>query len=165
MPIAPQIIYTVVDDSGDRGTTTINLPSGFTLSQFGEFGAAMAELIDAMLGGRVESADFCINVDISGLTSNVALSTSDVEELGSFVFGSALGTAVRMNIPCIDELTVASGSDDLDIAHVDVAAFIAGIENGILTTDGQISPCDVGESDIVALDFARERFRASGKRR
>lgn len=165
MPIAPQIIYTVIDASGERGTTSVNLPTGFTLTGFSEFGVALAELLDAMLGGRVESAEICFGVDISTLTSNVALSTSDVEEIGNFVFQTNIGSAVRVNIPCIDETVVASGSDDIDLANVNVAAFIAGVENGIPTIGGTVSPCDVDEEDLTSLWFARERFRASGKRR
>ena len=164
MPIAPQIIYTVIDADGDRATTTVNLPGGFTLAHFNEFGSSMATLLDALLGGRVEGADFCVNVDVSGLTSNVALSTSDVEEIGNFVFTTAIGTGVRINVPGIDELTVAAGSDDLDQSDPAIAAFIAGIENGINTVGGLIEPCDVGEEDITSVVFAREKFRASGKR-
>jgi len=162
---APQVIYTVIDDSGDRATTTVNLPTGFSLSQFGEFGSAMATLVDAMLGGKVESAEICFPVDVSGLTSNTALSTSDVEEIGAFQFRTVDNFPVRVNVPCIDELLVASGSDDLNQGDADIAAFIAAMENGIVTTGGTISPTDVGEDDIVNTDFARERTRATGTRR
>lgn len=162
---APQIIYTVIDDSGERGTTAINLPTGFTLSQFSQFGVAMATFLDAVLGGRVESAEMCFGVNISFLTSNVALSTSDVKEIGAFLFRTTDAFPVHVNIPCLDELLVASGSDDIDIANVDVAAFITAMENGIVTTGGTISPCDVEEVTVFGLDYARERFRASGTRR
>lgn len=162
---AVQLVYTAIDDSGERGTTGINLPTGFSLSQFGEFGSAMATLLDAVLAGKVESAELCFGVDVSGLTSNTALSTSDVEELGAFQFRTIDNFPVRMNLPGIDELLVASGSDDIDQADADIAAFISAIESGIATTGGTISPCDVAEGDIVSTDYARERFRASGKRR
>lgn len=162
---APQLIYTVIDDDGDRGTTSINLPSGFVLSQFTEFGAAMATLIDAVLAGKVDSAEISFPVDISSLTSNTALSTSDVEEYGAFSFETANGYPVQINVPGLDELTVGSGSDDIDTANADIAAFIAAIENGIVTVGGTVSPCDVAEDDITLTVNARERFRASGKRR
>ncbi len=162
---APQIIYTVNDDGDGDGTTTVNLPTGFTLAQFSEFGAAMATLIDAILGGRVESAEICYGVDLSGLTSNVALSSSDVEEIGSFSFLTTGGFPVKVNVPCIDELTVAPNSDDLDQADPAIAAYIAAMENGISTTGGTMSPTDVAEDDINTTVYARERFRASGTRR
>jgi hypothetical protein len=162
---ASQLIYTAIDDSGERGTTAINLPTGFSLSQFGEFATAMATLLDAMLGGRVESAEICFGVDISGLTSNTVQSFSDVEEIGAFQFRTLGGFPVGVNVPCIDELMVASGSDDLDQTDADIIAFITAIESGIVTAGGNISPTDVAEDDITTTVSARERFRASGTRR
>lgn len=165
MPLAAQIIYTATDDSGERGTTAINVPNGFSLTQYGEFGSAMATLLDALLGGRIESAEICFGFDISTLTSNIAVANSDVEEIGSFVFETGIGTTVRVNVPGIDESVVAPGSDDIDQADVAVAAFLSVMEDGIATGGGTISPCDKGEEDIINTVFARERFRGSGSRR
>lgn len=162
---ASQIIYTAIDDSGERGTTAINLPTGFSLAQFGEFAESMATLVDAILGGKVESAEICFGVDISALTSNTALSTSDVEEIGAFQFLTLGNFPVAVNVPCIDELLVASGSDDIDQSDADIIAFISAMESGISTAGGTISPTDVAEDDIVTTVSARERFRASGTRR
>jgi len=162
---APQIVYSVVDDSGEIGTTSINIPTGFSLSQIGEFGSGLATLLDKILGGKVLTAKLVFSVDISSLTSNVALSTSDVEEIGAFQFETVAGFPVTVNIPAINELVVLSGSDELDQADADVAAFIAAMENGLAVTGGTIAPCDVAESDVVTTVYARERFRASGKRR
>lgn len=161
---APQVIYTVIDDDGDRSTTTINIPTGFSLAQIGEFGAAMATLVDAILHGRVESAGVSFSVDISALINNITGSTSDVEEIGAFKFTTADGYPVSVNLAGLDEGFVAVGTDDLDQALPAVAAFITAMENGISVVGGTISPCDVGESDIITTNSARERFRASGKR-
>lgn len=160
----PQVIYTVLDDDGDRATTTINIPTGFSLSQIGEFGAAMATLVDAILHGKVESAEVSFSVDISALINNITGGTSDVEEIAAFKFTAANGFPVNVNLPGMDEGFVAPGTDDLDQSLPAVAAFITAMETGIAVTGGTISPCDVGESDIVATNSARERFRASGKR-
>lgn len=164
MSSAVQIIYTVQDDDGDTSTTTIHTPTGFTLAQWGEFGSAMATLLDAILAGKIINADICFGVDISGLTSNTALSTSDREEIGAFQFRTLQGYKVNVNIPGLDELVVASGSDDLDQADPDVAAFITAMESGVAVTGGTVSPCDIAEDDIVSTVFARERFRSSGSR-
>lgn len=161
----PQLIYTVIDDSGERGTYSMNLQIGFSLSQFGEFAASMATLTDALLSGKIESAEICFGVDISGLTSNTALSSSDVEEYAAFKFATVDNLPVNVNIPGIDELIVASGSDDIDLSNADVAAFVSAMENGLATTDGTIQATDVGEKDVDVLVHARERMRASGKRR
>lgn len=159
-----QIIYTVVDDSGDEATTTINTPQGFSLAQWGEFAVSMATLLDAFLAGRVNSADLCLGVDISGLTSNSTLSTGDREEIGAFQFGTLQGFRVNVNIPGIDELVVADGTDDLDQTNADVSAFISAMETGIVTTGGTLTFCDVAEDDITSTIYARERFRSSGSR-
>lgn len=163
--VAVQIIYSVIDDSNDTAQTSLNFPLDWTIAQFGEFGVAMATLLDALLSGKVEKAELCVGIDISSLTSNTALSTSDIEEIGAFQFRTVSGFPVKMNLPCIDELLVLSGSDDLDQADADIVAFISAMESGIVTAGGTITPCDVGEDDIVSTDFARERFRASGQRR
>jgi len=161
---APQIIYTVIDDNGERGTTSINVPTGFSIAQLGEFGAAMATLLDAILSGKVEGADFCVGVDVSALLSNLAGLNGDVEEIGAFQFETVGGFPVSVNVPGILEAVVASGSDDLDQADLDVAAFITAMETGIVVTGGTISPTDVAEDSINTTIYARERFRASGKR-
>jgi hypothetical protein len=161
---APQIIYTVIDDSGERGTTSINLPTGFSIAQIGEFGAAMATLLDAILSGKVESAEFCVSVDVSALINNLAGLNGDVEEIGAFQFETVGGFPVYCNIPGILETVVAAGSDDIDQSDVDVAAFITAMETGIVVTGDTVSPTDVGEDSINNTVYARERFRASGKR-
>jgi len=159
------IIYTVVDESGDEGTTEVNVPDSFSLAQFTEFGAAMATLLDAILAGRVTGADLCFNADISGLTNNAPAEFSDVEQVGEFVFVTADQTKVICNIPALDENTVTIvGSDDIDQSQADVAAFITAMITGIAVTGGTIAPSDIGESDITTLRTARERHRSSGKR-
>lgn len=163
MALAAQIVYTVIDDSGDRGTTSVSVPNSFSLSQFGEFASSMATLVDALLSGKLESAEICFGVDISGLSANLETLNSDVEAIGAFQFRTSEGLPVTLNVPALQETLVTAGSDDIDQADLDVAALIAAMEDGLATSGGTISPCDVGEVDIVNTDYARERFRASGK--
>ena len=160
----PQVIYTVIDDDGDRATTSINIPTGFSLSQIVEFGAGMATLIDAVLDGRVESCEVAFSVDVADLTNNIVGTSSDVEEIGAFKFTTANGFPVNMNLPGLDEGFVGVGTDDLDVALPAVAALITAMETGIATSGGTIAPCDVGEDTIALTNSARERFRASGSR-
>lgn len=164
MAVALEVIYEVEDRDGDRSTTSVKVPNGFSISQFTEFGAAMATLIDAMLEGRVSGADLALSVDLSGLTFNTLDLASDVEDIGAFQFRTSENRPVRVNIPGINEINVLDYSDDLDQAAPSVSAFIAMMESGLAVTLGTISPCDVAEDDIIAVEYARERFRASGKR-
>lgn len=165
MAVPFQVVYTTEDASGDKATTAIDVPITFSLAQYGEFGVAMALLIDAFIGGVVTSAALTINIDLSALTSNATLSTADVEEVGAFLFTTAEGRPVDVNVPCIIETLEAAGSDNLDQADVDVAAFIAAMEDGIATTGGTIAPTDRGEDDLVTTTYARSELRNSGKRR
>lgn len=160
MPVAPQIVYTVQDDAGQQGTTAINVPNAFSLAQFQEFGSDMATLLDAILGGKVIDASICFAVDISALSSNTELSTSDIQELGKFTFDTVLGRTVICNVPTLDELLVAAGSHDIDTADLDIAAFVSMFEDGLAVTGGSIFPCDAQEDDIGFLRSARERFRS-----
>lgn len=164
MAIALSVIYTVIDDSGDRGTTEIRVPSGFSLAQYGEFGAAMATLVDAMLSGKVEGADLCIAVDITGLVGNVVNPGADTKELAAFQFLTTEQRPVYLNVPTLDEVKVEFNSDNLNLGDGAVSALMAAMEDGISVTGGTISPCDVAEDDIVTTVYARERFRASGTR-
>jgi len=164
MALAAQIVYTVQDDSGERGTTSINVPITFNLSDYGEFASGMGTLLDALLSGRLVDAEICFGVDLSGLINNLLGGSSDVEEIGAFQFRTADNLPVSVNIPGIDEGFQAAGSDDLDQSAPGVAAFITAMETGIVVTGGTIIPCDVGEVDIINVEYARERFRASGSK-
>lgn len=165
MAIAFDITYTVSDNDGDQATTTVKVPTTFTLSDYGEFGAAMAELIDDIIEGRVDAADLCLSADLAGLVGNVAVGGSDVEEIAAFQFLTSDNRAVNVNIPAMSEAIVGAGSDDLNQADPLVAPFITAMESGISVTGGTITPCDIGEDDIVSTKYAREKFRASGSRR
>lgn len=164
MAVAAEIIYTVSDDSAEDGTTAIKIPGGFTLVQYGEFAAAMATLVDKILSGIVMAAALVISVDLSGLSFNLLDDSSDVEEIGAFQFSTTEGRPVRMNLPGIFDNSVLSQSDDLDQSNPAIAAIIAAMESGIAVTGGTIAPCDVGEDSISILEYARERFRPSGRR-
>lgn len=165
MAIPFQVVYTTEDASGDKATTSIDVPISFSLAQYGEFASDMAALIDAFIGGVIVSAGLTVNIDLSGLTSNATLSTADVEEVGAFLFTTGEGRPVDVNVPCIIETLEAAGSDNLDQADADIAAFISAIEDGIATAGGTIAPCDRGEGDLTTTVYARSELRNSGKRR
>jgi len=159
------LTYTYEDDSGNTATHDIHVPTAFSIAQFTEFGRAMADFLDNIVGGLIKSVDLTITADISGLLLNFVDPLSDVEEVGSFQFATADNRAVLVNLPAIDENTVLAGSDDLNQIDGGIAAFITAMETGIAVTGGTISPCDVNEDSIVDTVYARESFRSSGKRR
>lgn len=159
MAVAFEIIATISDESGDPATTTIKVPSGFSLAQYGEFATQMGTILDAMLAGRLEAFDLALTADLSALTGNVAGAASDVEELGRFSFRTGDNRAVKLNVPALNESLVAVGTDDLDLVDPAIAAVESMMVDGLAVTGGTISPCDVGEDDIISLEYAREGFR------
>lgn len=164
MAVAASVIYTVIDESGDTATHEVQVPNGFSIAQYTEFASDMATLIDAILSGKLLSADFCVAADISALTGNTVGAASDVEEVGAFLFRTDENRPVLVNGPGINETMVLVGSDEIDQTDTDIAAFLTAMEDGLSTAGGTIAPTDVGEDDIISTEYARERFRATGRR-
>lgn len=162
--MAHEVITTYRDDAGKTATASYFVAEGLTLSQILEGIRLGAQIIDAVTSAVLTVVTFIQNLDLSGLASNLALSNSDVEELAAFAFtpnGRPTGSSV-INVPGLLEGLTISGSDDLDQADPDVAAFISAMEDGIATTGGTIQPCDVDENDLVSASYARLEHANSG---
>lgn len=161
MAVAFEVVYELTDESGGKAETAIKLPTSFTLTQFTEFGRAMALLVNNIVEGIVSGAGLRVAVDISGLTGNILDASADVEDVGAFQYATADNRPVRLNVPGISETMVIAGSDDLDTAHVNIAALNTAMISGIAVTAATIQPTDIAEEDIETLVFARERFRST----
>lgn len=164
MAIAAAVTYEFTDDSGETATTTVHIPNTFSIAQYTEFARAMADLMDNIVSGVVSRAELTFTLDVSALTGNNAQANSDVQEIGAFLFRTAEGREVSINIPGINESTVAANSDDLDLLDTNIAAFTTAILNGIAVAGGTPGPTDANEADITTIVYAREQFRASGAR-
>lgn len=163
MALPLYLTYSVQDESGDVATTSVKIPSGFSLAQYTEFGAAFATLVNNVILGKITGAELVLDVDIAALALNLLGGASDVEEIGAFRFDTAEGRRVVVNIPGLDEDTVTPGTDNLNQSNAGILAFIQAMTSaGITTTGGTIYPCDIGEDDIVTTVSATERARASG---
>lgn len=161
-----EIVWEVSDESGDDASWSLNVPdTGFAQSDYNEFGAAYAELADAIIGGVISGGTLQLTADTSGITGNVTDASADVQDKGKFEFVTAQGRRVKMQLPCISENLVAAGTDDLDQTNPAVAALIAAMENGISVTGGTISPCNVAEEDITNTLFSRRGATARQRRR
>jgi hypothetical protein len=159
MPI--EIVYEIRDRRNKKATTSVRIVDA-TEAQTDAFANAWADAIDNLIGGVIRAASALIGVDISGLSSNVASSTSDVEEIAEFDFRTAAGNKVLVTIPAILETLVDNDTGELNQAAPAVAAFIAMMEDGITAGGTLVQPCDVGNEDIVSTRYARERSRNSG---
>lgn len=165
MPVSNRIDYVLRDASGGRAKTGFWVEPGLTLAQYQQGGQALAQEINAITNGVVESASMTIPVDVSGLTQNIAGANSDVEEVARFGATTADGRPVQVNVPGLIPTAIAAGSDDLNQANSAVAAMISMLEDGIVVTGGTIRPSDVGEQDITQVLTARYAVRPSGTRR
>jgi len=163
MALAPKIIVSIRDNKGKVSTTEIKIPTGITLSNMIEFAQGIVQLIDAITTGVIVGVSIGISVDTSGLGLTAAAgSTADVEEKGRFQFQTTGGFFTTVNIPCFSDVDVLPGSDAIDQAEVNVAAFIAAMTGGLTLVDTSVvQPSDSREDDITTLVSALERFRAS----
>lgn len=159
-----EVVGTYRDQANKEGTNTMYVSPGLTINQMTEGIQALAQLIDTVLNAVIRGFDFTLSIDLSGLTGNVAAGTSDVQEVGEFIFATAANRPVILNLPCINDASSPAGSDDIDQTDPDMAAIISMMEDGLVTAGGTIIPTDVDEQDIVALVTARERMRNSGGR-
>lgn len=162
MPLAPKIRFTVKDNDGDTGNTEVHVQSGDTIAQYQTFAVAYAAAMDDIALGAIQPlATMSIPVDISALTGNTLDPASDVEQIAAFQFATADGEPVDVNIPGLLIADVVGGSDSLNLADTQIAAFITLMEDG----DGTVAPCAINEDDIVATFYGRMETRPSGKKR
>jgi len=165
MAIPYGIKVQIRDASGDIATTEFYVTNTHTLVQYNLAAEPLVETLDGVIGGVIEDAVLNIPVSMAALTNNTIGGASDVGDLGQFAFRTAENRPVKVNVPGIIETLVASGSDDIDQAQTDVAAFIAAMEDGILVTGAiLVAPSNVGEGDITTVSYARERFKNRGAR-
>jgi len=162
MPIAPKIRYKIFDNDRDDANTEVHVQPGATVAQYATFAGDYAQALDPVIAGVIQTiATMSVPVDISTLTGNTLDSSSDVEEVASFQFLDENGEPADVNVGGLLSSDLVAGSDALNTADTQIAAFLALIEDG----DGTISPCTVAESDIIATLYARRETRPSGKKR
>jgi len=160
--IAPNINLKITDNDGDPANTGIHVPSGLTIAQYAAFANAYANAVDDIVLGRVDpKGTMTIPVDISALTGNTLDPTSDVEQIAAFQFLDTNGEPVDINVPGLLLADVVAGTDGLNTADTEIAAFVTLIEDG----NGVVAPTSVAEADITTLIYARKETRASGKKR
>lgn len=161
MPLAVSVRFDFVDSKNKTSFTKVRVPNGFALTDYQAFAVAMAQLMTNISVCRITRASVCIGLDLSGATLRaVATGTSDIAQKAFFQFRSVVpGFFNRVKIPTLNETKVPVGSDAIDQADVDVAAFTAAMTSGLTVTGGTIQPTDDREQDLTAVAFARELFR------
>jgi len=161
MALAVSIRFDFVDAKGKTSFTKVRVPNGFSIVAYGEFAAAMAQLITDLTQSRLTSASFSVAVDLSSATIKATAGVlSDIAQKAMFGFSTAVaGFRTKFKLPALNETKVTAGSDAINQSDVDVAALITAMENGIVVTGGTISPTDQRGNDITSTDYAKELFR------
>lgn len=163
MPI--EIIYKIVDRRNRSATTSVKVVTGSSEASVTGFATAWADAIDNLINGVIRSASALLGVDISALVGNVAASSSDVEEVGSFQFETAEGIVVDVNIPAFDETLINNDTGQIDQTLTAVQNFTTMMLDGITVSATLVEPVDVGDTDLIKLNYAKERSRNSGSRK
>lgn len=153
----------VVDNKGQRSVSRIFLPTGFTFAQYTSYAQDYADAVALCIGGGITGVNLSLDVDLSALvqTGKPTL-LSDVEETAEFILRTAGNRRAFVAIPTYDENKTVAASDELDRTDADVLAFINLLEDGITVNAANVSPCDIGDDDVVEVVTALERFRNSG---
>lgn len=155
MALAVNITYTFRDNSNKISTTTIHVPNGFSIAQYSEFADAMAQLLCDLSDGELIDVGISIPLTLVGATIRaVAGLAADVAEKVKFSMASAIGgLRAFLNIPTYDESHNLPSSDAVDLADVEVAAFVAIVEGG-----SGASPCDIRGNNITEVRWGDEKF-------
>jgi len=161
MALAVSLRFDFIDAKGKTSFTKVRVPTGFSISDYSTAALAIGQTIANISNCRITRASFCVGLDLSTSTIKaVASGLSDIAQKALLGFSTALaGFRTKLKLPAISEVKVVAGSDSLDQADVDVAAFISAMEIGLTTTEGVLQPTDMRQNDITSLDYARELFR------
>jgi|SRR5215207_391721 len=159
MPIT--IFYNLIDAKNQVSRVEIDVPTATATANVITLIPLVAELIQPLVAGGLQSAGFTVEVDVSAGFGPIASLAADVQEKAEFVFNVAGGFIKRLNIPTILESVFNPGTAEVDIADPDVAAFVDFMTDGI-TSGALIAPVDSRNADITTLKVARENW---GKRR
>ena len=158
---AVQVTINWVDAKNKPSKTIVHIPTGFSIAQMIEFAQGAAQLFTSASFASITSVSISVGIDLSGATIRaVAVSTADVAEKLLLMARSAVaGLFARFNIPTFDENLLIVGSDQIDFADTDVAAFVSALEDGLIVNALPVLPRDKRGNDLVLVTQGREIFR------
>lgn len=152
MTIPLGLTISIEDGKGETGSFVVFLPSTATLAEVETFWAGFDNLISAIVtGGNIRAT---LNIPLDPLAI-AASATSDVQEKAYAAFADAENFLKSIAIPTIDEAVFLAGSKLVDLANVDVAAFVAAMLNGIA---GGIQPVTSHDVSLFAIKAMREAW-------
>lgn len=156
MALPITVSYTVLDGKGETSTIPFYIPSSTALGDVAQFATALKQLLYELLGGEITAINFTIPVAVGVSSSNILDPDSDVQERALFTFSSADNFLRQISLPTVVETVFSAGSKLVDLANVDVAAFVTAVLSGVGTPN--VTSVTSHDEDIVALDAAREAW-------
>lgn len=156
MARAIDVTFTIRDAKNKTSKTVVHVPTGFSIAQYAEFGVAMGQVIADLLDGEIVDISVSMPINLSGATIRaVAQTTADIAKKVVFGLISAVtGLFSKQNIPTYDEAFTIAGTDALDMASTEVAAYVALLETGSGT-----APVLSRGQDVTDVTYGREIFR------
>lgn len=111
---------------------------------------SILEAIDPLIDGVIISASMAESIDLTGMTLKSAESAANDRLIGGrFIFRTPEGYRTSLTLPTFDKATyVPAGSENIDTANADVAAFLAAFLGTTTNTAQGI--------EVTALDLAYE---------
>jgi len=153
------LFYTIKDAKNISSTFRIKFPNNNDIAIIKEFARSTGTMIDGLIRGKIDDVSIGIGVDsLPGGWKAAALPSADVEEGARFSFRTLTNAITGFRVPTFDEDFIIDGTKEVDLADTDVDAFVDRITGGLTSGLINVSPSDDAESDIVAIEEARESF-------
>ena len=158
---AIKVHFTIIDSKNRTSKTSINVPTGFSIAQYLEFGQSMGQLIAVLCDGQITEISVSYPLSLSGATIRAAAAAAaDIFKKVFFQASSAVaGLVSKFFIPTYDEANTVASSDQVNMADAQVAAIVAIIEDGVNVSGEIVQPIDIRGNDLELVTIGREVFR------
>ena len=161
MALPIKLQYTIRDEKGFISRTLVHIPSATTLANATAYAQDVAEVIDAVIGGKLESIDVCIGVSLPGGIKITPDANTDIEEGALFVYEDADGRIFRQRLPTFLESLIETGTRQVDNSNAGVQAYT----DMIVTGNGTVQASTLAATDLVSLVSDKEQFVKNRKGR
>lgn len=154
---------TVEDGEGEKGVTTIYLPSATTLANAELYATEWAESLITSSLGRMTRLTVTKDAPLPASNPAVGAGSGHIEQKGVLSFRTSQNHVFRMSVPALDPALAPYGEDELDTNGTALEGLINNMVDGVEVVPGTtVQPCDSRGEDIASLDTALDGY---GKKR
>lgn len=151
------LTYTIQDAKKQKGQFSIYFPTNSNVDVIRQFAISTGEMVQGLVGGVFMNCTLSLNIDL-GFGGNPAFAeaSSDVEEIGYFVFETSAGSTVEIAIPTMYHFY---WQWDYTPPPVNLFQnFIDRMIEGLTVFLTNVSPSDNRGADIVRLRESKPKF-------